>query len=75
MRTHGKTAPLHGPQTTGPYMKYLYKYPQAAFPYADLVETSRSRRRNEFEYELLPTKERTEWLSTPSNSIWRRRWC
>ena len=24
-------------------MKYLYKYPQAAFPYADLVETSRSR--------------------------------
>ena len=23
-------------------MKYLYKYPQAAFPYADLVETSRN---------------------------------
>ena len=36
-------------------MKYLYKYPQAAFPYADLVETSRSRGRNEFEYELLDT--------------------
>ena len=36
-------------------MKYLYKYPQAAFPYADLVETSRGRSRNEFEYELLDT--------------------
>ena len=40
---------------THSYMKYLYKYPQAAFPYADLVETSRSRSRNEFEYELLDT--------------------
>ena len=36
-------------------MKYLYKYPQAAFPYADLVETSRRRGRHEFEYELLDT--------------------
>ena len=26
-------------------MKYLYKYPQAAFPYADLVETNRRRGR------------------------------
>ena len=40
---------------THSYMKYLYKYPQAAFPYADLVQTSRSRSRNEFEYELLDT--------------------
>ena len=40
---------------THSYMKYLYKYPQAAFPYADLVETSRRRGRNEFEYELLDT--------------------
>ena len=30
---------------THSYMKYLYKYPQAAFPYADLVETSRRRGR------------------------------
>ena len=30
---------------THSYMKYLYKYPQAAFPYADLVETSRRRSR------------------------------
>jgi hypothetical protein len=40
---------------THSYMKYLYKYPQAAFPYADLVETSRSRGRQEFEYELIDT--------------------
>ncbi len=40
---------------THSYMKYLYKYPQAAFPYADLVETNRKRNREEFEYELLDT--------------------
>jgi hypothetical protein len=40
---------------THSYMKYLYKYPQAAFPYDDLVRTSRSRGRGEFEYELLDT--------------------
>ena len=40
---------------THSYMKYLYKYPQAAYPYADLLETNRSRSRNEFEYELLDT--------------------
>jgi hypothetical protein len=40
---------------THSYMKYLYKYPQGAFPYADLVETSRRRSRTEFEYELIDT--------------------
>jgi len=40
---------------THSYMKYLYKYPQAAFPYADLVETNRRRTRGEMEYELLDT--------------------
>jgi len=40
---------------THSYMKYLYKYPQTAYPYADLVETNRRRSRNEFEYELLDT--------------------
>ena len=40
---------------THSYMKYLYKYPQAAFPYADLVETNGRRSRQEFEYELLDT--------------------
>jgi hypothetical protein len=40
---------------THSYMKYLYKYPQAAFPYSDLVENTRRRGRHEFEYELLDT--------------------
>ncbi len=40
---------------THSYMKYLYKYPQAAYPYADLVETNRRRSRDEMEYELLDT--------------------
>jgi hypothetical protein len=40
---------------THSYMKYLYKYPQQAFPYSQLVETSRRRNRTEFEYELLDT--------------------
>jgi hypothetical protein len=40
---------------THSYMKYLYKYPQAAYPYSDLVETNRRRGRNELEYELLDT--------------------
>jgi hypothetical protein len=40
---------------THSYMKWLYKYPQAAFPYVDLVETSRRRGRHEYEYELLDT--------------------
>jgi len=40
---------------THSYMKYLYKYPHAAFPYSDLVETNRRRSRNEMEYELLDT--------------------
>jgi hypothetical protein len=40
---------------THSYMKYLYKYPQSAFPYADLVSTNRRRGRLELEYELLDT--------------------
>src|SRR5712672_2954026 len=40
---------------THSYVKYLYKYPQPAFPYADLVETNRGRNRNDMEYELLDT--------------------
>jgi Glycosyl hydrolase family 63 C-terminal domain len=40
---------------THSYMKYLYKYPQSAYPYSDLVETNRRRSRNEMEYELLDT--------------------
>ena len=40
---------------THSYMKYLYKYPQAAFPYEELVNKNRSRGRNEPEYELINT--------------------
>jgi hypothetical protein len=40
---------------THSYMKYLYKYPQAAFPYADLVNQNKQRSREEMEYELLDT--------------------
>src|SRR3954471_5728438 len=40
---------------THSYMRYLYKYPQAAYPYADLIDTNRSRGRTEMEYELLDT--------------------
>jgi hypothetical protein len=40
---------------THSYMKWLYKYPQRAYPYADLVETNRRRSRIEPEYEFLDT--------------------
>jgi hypothetical protein len=40
---------------THSYMKYLYKYPQNTYPYADLVETNRRRGRGDMEYELLDT--------------------
>jgi hypothetical protein len=40
---------------THSYMKYLYKYPQAAYPYEDLVKTNRQRTRHEMEYELIDT--------------------
>jgi Mannosylglycerate hydrolase MGH1-like glycoside hydrolase domain len=40
---------------THSYMKYLYKYPQAAFPYDDLVATNAARSRDELEYELIDT--------------------
>jgi hypothetical protein len=41
---------------THSYMKYLYKYPQAAFPYTQLIEENRARRGgNAPEFELLDT--------------------
>ncbi|MBS0654227.1 MAG: glucosidase [Verrucomicrobia bacterium] len=40
---------------THSYMKYLYKYPQKAFPYEELVKTNQERNRHQFEYELLDT--------------------
>jgi hypothetical protein len=40
---------------THSYMRFLYKYPQSAFPYSDLVHTNRARSRHELEYELVDT--------------------
>ena len=40
---------------THSYLKYLYKYPQAAYPYGQIIEESRRRKSNEPEYELLDT--------------------
>jgi len=40
---------------THSYMKFLYKYPQAEFPYAQLVEESRRRGRGQPEFELIDT--------------------
>ncbi len=40
---------------THSYMKCLYKYPQAAFPYTQLVEENRRRSRQQPEFELLDT--------------------
>ncbi len=37
------------------YMKHLYKYPQAEYPYSNLVHTNRNRSKFEGEYELLDT--------------------
>src|SRR5438552_1362131 len=40
---------------THSYMRMLYKYPQAAFPYTQLVEENRCRGRAEPEFELIDT--------------------
>jgi hypothetical protein len=40
---------------THSYLKMLYKYPQAEFPYARLVEENRCRGKDQPEYELLDT--------------------
>ena len=40
---------------THSYLKTLYKYPQQAFPYTQLVEENRRRGKNESEYELIDT--------------------
>jgi hypothetical protein len=40
---------------THSYLKMLYKYPQRAFPYVDLVATNGGRSKDDFEYELIDT--------------------
>jgi hypothetical protein len=40
---------------THSYMKFVYKYPQGAFPYARLVAENRRRSKQDLEYELINT--------------------
>ena len=40
---------------THSWLSWLYKYPQCAYPYADLVATNHGRSRAELEYELIDT--------------------
>src|ERR1700736_2639039 len=40
---------------THTYMRMLYKYPQAAFPYQKLIDENARRTRHDLEYELLDT--------------------
>jgi hypothetical protein len=40
---------------THSYMKYLYKYPQAEYPYKKLVEENRRRTKSDPEFELMDT--------------------
>ncbi|HKS82112.1 MAG TPA: hypothetical protein VJR23_11475 [Candidatus Acidoferrales bacterium] len=40
---------------TASYLKYLYKYPQAEFPYTQLVQENARRTRHDPEYELIDT--------------------
>lgn len=37
------------------YMKYLYKYPQSAYPYEELIQKNQQRNRQDPEYEILDT--------------------
>jgi Glycosyl hydrolase family 63 C-terminal domain len=46
---HLDSTPTHS------YMKALYKYPQAAFPYEQLIDENRRRTRDDPEYELIDT--------------------
>lgn len=40
---------------THSFMKHLYKYPQTAYPYLDLITVNRQRGRGDMEYELIDT--------------------
>ncbi len=46
---HLDSTPTHS------YMRMLYKYPQAAFPYARLIEENRRRGKDALEFELIDT--------------------
>ncbi|KAI0860504.1 Six-hairpin glycosidase [Xylaria cubensis] len=51
-----KEAHFHVDNTpTHSYMKYLYKYPQKAFPYEDLLKENARRSRTDKEYQIIDT--------------------
>ncbi|EGZ70573.1 Six-hairpin glycosidase [Neurospora tetrasperma FGSC 2509] len=50
-----KEAHFHVDNTPHSYMKYLYKYPQAEFPYEDLIKENARRGRTDKEYQILDT--------------------
>ncbi|ODA81715.1 hypothetical protein RJ55_00218 [Drechmeria coniospora] len=50
-----KEAHFHLDNTPHSYMKFLYKYPQQAFPYKDLITESARRGRSDPEYQILDT--------------------
>ena len=60
---------------TSSYLKMLYKYPQAEYPYNDLVATNQSRGKHVPEYELLDTGVSTAIAisMSRSNTLKRRR--
>ncbi len=66
---------------TGSYLRFLYKYPQRAFPYDELVAVNASRTNLQPEYELLDTEAMSdqryfdvtiEWAKAdPNDILWR----
>ena len=58
---------------THSYMKYLYKYPQAAFPYDNLVKTNRGRSRKEFKSTSCSTPESSTMTDTSTSSLSTRK--
>ncbi|KAK8037019.1 cytoplasmic protein [Apiospora marii] len=50
-----KEAHFHLDNTPHSYMKFLYKYPQKAFPYQDLIDENARRSKTDKEYQLLDT--------------------
>ncbi len=66
---------------TGSYLRMLYKYPQRAYPYEELVRVNAQRSRTEPEYELLDTEAMcdnrhfdvtVEWAKAePDDILWR----
>ena len=66
---------------SGAYLRFLYKYPQRAFPYDELVRVNAQRTREQPEYELLDTEAMSddrhfdvtvEWAKAdPTDILWR----